>query len=102
MPAEKEPNNLASDEIFTKAGLAAYRALFREAQPGQLCAKRARLTRKSRGSPVCPNGHGRCLGPNLKLIYIVREPVGRALSQYRHQLSMRHDAGGHRLCISSA
>jgi hypothetical protein len=86
MPEVKEPDNLASDEVLTEPGLAAYRALFRDARPEQLCAEASTAYTKQPWITGVPERALRVLGPNVKLIYIMRDPVSRALSQYRHML----------------
>ncbi|MFW6060568.1 MAG: sulfotransferase [Phycisphaeraceae bacterium] len=87
MPVEKEPNNLASDEVLTDAGTAAYRELFRDARPEQCCGEASTAYTKIPWIEGVPQRAMRLLGPALKLIYIVREPVSRAVSHYHHQFA---------------
>jgi hypothetical protein len=81
--AEKEPGyfNQAAD---WRAGLADYHALYSPA-PGQLCGEASTFYTFL---PEHPGTHERLFeyNPDLKLIYVMRQPVERALSHYTHNL----------------
>ncbi|MBA4794632.1 MAG: sulfotransferase [Phenylobacterium sp.] len=80
----KEPNDLTSDRVFTPAGIRSYRALFSLARRDQLCGEASTAyTRAPRFSGVAQRARHVC-GPDLKLIYIVRDPFERAVSHYRY------------------
>ena len=83
-PFHKEPHNLCYDEVFTPRGLARYARLFHKACAGQLIGEASTGYAKL---PTIPEVAGRArqvLGPELKIIYSVREPVARALSHHFH------------------
>lgn len=81
--AEKEPGyfNQAAD---WRAGIEAYHALY-SPQPGQLCGEASTFYTFL---PEFPGTHERLFeyNPDLKLIYVMRQPVERALSHYTHNL----------------
>ncbi|MEX0884947.1 MAG: sulfotransferase domain-containing protein [Phycisphaeraceae bacterium] len=70
---------------------------FRAARPHQLCAEASTNYTKLPTFPGCAARARELLGPGLKLIYIVREPVARAVSHHHHsyingKLPRRFDA----------
>jgi hypothetical protein len=81
---DKEPHNLTRDEVLTPEGLARYGAMFDKAAPGQLCAEASTgYTKRPTHEGVAARAR-RVLGDGLRVIYIVREPVSRTLSQHYH------------------
>jgi len=84
LPPEKEPDDLIHVEIETPEGLADYAAKFAQAPSGALCGEASTAYTK------LPTYHGvaeralRVLGPELKLIYMTRDPIRRIVSQYHH------------------
>lgn len=87
MSEPKEPNFFSNDEEYAK-GLDWYRALFAEAAPGDLCGESSTHYTKL---PTYPHTVERLHGtfPDLKLIYVMRHPVDRLVSQYIHEWSQR-------------
>ena len=83
MCAEKEPNFFSNDEIYAK-GLSWYGALFESAPPGSLKGESSTHYTKL---PTYPHTVERIAQtiPNPRLIYIMRHPIGRLVSQYKHQ-----------------
>lgn len=81
--AEKEPGyfNQAGD---WRAGLAAYHALYAP-EPGQICGE-ASTFYTFFPEHLATHEHLFEYNPDLKLIYIMRQPVERALSHYTHNL----------------
>jgi len=80
----KEPNDLVSDDVLTDKGLQAYTGLFAGARPDQLCGEASTTyTREPRHTGAAARALQVC-GPNLKLIYVVRDPFERAVSHYRY------------------
>lgn len=76
----KEPEFFARDDVYAK-GLDWYRGLYAAARPGQLKGEASTLYSLS---PHFPETAARmaALRPDLKLIYVLREPVARAYSYY--------------------
>lgn len=87
-PYEKEPHSLNRDEVLSGEGLAAYGKLFEGARAEQKCGE------ASTGYTKRPNFEGaagrarRLCGADLRLIYIVRDPIERAMSQYYHRVRL--------------
>jgi hypothetical protein len=85
-PYEKEKSNLLFDEVLTPQGRREYSRLFEPARPAQLCGIAPSSYTKLPDRSGVP-GRARAIhGPGLKAIYLVREPVARAISQYRHEI----------------
>lgn len=80
LSSPKEPEFFARDEHYAK-GLEWYSKLFIEAGSEQLCCEASTLYSLS---PLFENTAGRIREsiPNVKLIYIMRDPVDRAYSYY--------------------
>ena len=84
---DKEPGNLLDDAVLTPEGRAAYRALFAAASPDQLCAEASTAYTKRPTHEGVARRARALLGEDLRLIYIMREPVARLVSQHRHELT---------------
>lgn len=84
MPARKEPNNLCEDYVLTEKGRAEYAALFEPARDGQVLGEASTAYTKLPDFPGVPERCMKVLGPGAKLIYLVRDPVKRAISHHRH------------------
>ena len=89
MPIDKEPKGLKSDEVFSAAGRHEYAAHFREARADQVCGEASTAYSRLPDVPGVPQRARQVLGPDLKVFYLVREPVARIVSQHRHE----HRAG---------
>ena len=81
--APKEPVHFAFDDVLTESGRRGYASQFSTATRGQICGA------VSSGSASLPEAQGvprrarTVLGPELKVIYLVRDPVERAVSHHR-------------------
>ncbi|GIW73806.1 MAG: hypothetical protein KatS3mg103_0328 [Phycisphaerales bacterium] len=83
-PYHKEPTNLADDRVLTPKGLAEYEALYASARPQDARGDASTgYTRLPRFADV-PRRALRVLGPDVPLIYVVREPVSRIVSHHHH------------------
>ncbi|MEM9082335.1 MAG: sulfotransferase domain-containing protein [Planctomycetota bacterium] len=89
-PIDKEPEAFNSDHILTDKGLGAYLDLFKAARPDQLCYE------ASTGYTKFPEYSGvteriRSVYADrlsqLRVIYIVRDPIKRIISQHYHEYS---------------
>jgi hypothetical protein len=87
----KEPGNLASDRVLTPRGLADYEYHFRGCPAGALAGDASTIYAKLPEAPGVPERAVRVLGDAFRVLYIVREPVSRALSQHFHELSEHRD-----------
>ena len=87
----KEPNFFSDDDQFQR-GIDWYLSLFASAQPGDLCGESSTHYTKF---PTYPNSIDRLKqhAPNVKLIYVMRHPVERLVSQYMHEWSTKKLTG---------
>lgn len=83
-PLHKEPHNLVEPSVMTDVGRAAYAKLFREARDNQMIAEASTGYTKLPRYQGVPERAKALLGPDLKVIYLVREPVSRTVSHHRH------------------
>ena len=82
LPAYKEPEILVRESAERVP--AAYAEHFRGAAPGQLCGEASTAyTKRPVFDGVAEKAHA-ILGADLKVLYIRRDPVTRALSHYKH------------------
>jgi hypothetical protein len=84
MPTRKEPHTLCDDAVLSDAGKADYAALFASARPEQICGEASTGYTKLPIRTGVPERAMQVLGPKLKLIYIMREPVSRIISHHHH------------------
>lgn len=85
MPELKEPNFFSDDDQYRR-GLDWYRDLFALAQSGDILGEASTHYTKL---PTYPDAFKRMTGalPRAKLIYIMRDPTERLVSQYIHEWS---------------
>lgn len=83
----KEPNFFSNDEIYAR-GMDWYRGLFAGAPPGALCGESSTHYTKL---PTYPRTIERMTEhvPGAKLIYVMRHPIDRLVSQYVHEWTQR-------------
>jgi hypothetical protein len=86
-PYDKEPTALAHDKVLTPEGLAEYEALFAGAKPtdarGEASTGYAKIPRFTN----VPERALRVLGPDIALLYVLREPVSRIVSHHHHNIT---------------
>lgn len=87
MSTPKEPNYFSDDAVFAQ-GQGWYEGLFAGAPAGALCGEASTHYTKL---PTYPETLDRMTAmlPELKLIYMIRNPVARAVSHYVHAWSLR-------------
>lgn len=86
-PFHKEPTALAHDKVLTPEGLAEYEALFANAKPGNVRGDASTgYTKIPRFTNVPARAH-KVLGPDITLLYILREPVSRIVSHHHHEIT---------------
>jgi hypothetical protein len=87
MSSPKEPN-FFSDEPQYAQGISWYTSLFQEANPGDLCGESSTHYTKL---PTYPKTVTRLFEhlPDVKMIYVMRHPIDRLVSQYIHQWTER-------------
>jgi len=84
IPTVKEPHTLCIDDVTTERGKEKYARLFSNVAPGQLCGEGSTGYTKLPVIKNIPERARKVLGKDLKVIYIIREPVARALSHHYH------------------
>ncbi|MBA2767691.1 MAG: sulfotransferase [Sporichthyaceae bacterium] len=84
---EKELDSLVGADILTPRGRSRYEKLFEPADPGQLLGQVSSPYAKLPDSERVVEHAERVLGDEFKVIYLVRDPVDRVVSQHRHEWS---------------
>ncbi|HZW10461.1 MAG TPA: sulfotransferase domain-containing protein [Phycisphaerales bacterium] len=87
-PLDKEPEFLCRDEVLSEDGRRRYAKLFARARADQLCAEASTAYAKRPVYEGVPARALRALGGELKVLYIVRDPVKRMASQHRHEVGV--------------
>lgn len=92
-PSDKEPGNLADDYVLRSQGRADYAALFERALPTQKCGDASTVYTKLPDIERCASRASAVLSSTAKIVYLVREPLSRAISQYKHEVGMKTISG---------
>lgn len=88
LPQDKEPETLVKFHDDRAAILADYASLFRPAKSGQLLGEASTAyTKRPDYEGVAQRAFDIC-GPDLKIIYLTREPVARIISQFKHEYGL--------------
>lgn len=82
----KEPNFFSNDEQYNQ-GIEWYLSLFAQADPDSLCGESSTHYTKLPTYPHTVERLHKHL-PDVKLIYVMRHPIDRLISQYIHEWSM--------------
>lgn len=82
VPKNKEPNFFGMDENYAK-GIDYYSSMFAEAQSDQICGEASTDYAKWPKFPESASRIAQAL-PQVKLIYVMRNPIDRAYSYYVH------------------
>ncbi len=88
-PLNKEPGDLETDAVLTPGGRAAYAKHFERARNDQLCGDASTSYAKLPDIPGVPQRAVKLLPTGFKVIYLVREPVSRTISQHYHEYTGR-------------
>jgi hypothetical protein len=92
LPRLKEPNFFSNDEQYTR-GMEWYSDLFNEAGRTDILGEASTHYTKLPTYPQTVMRMRKCL-KQPRLIYVMRDPVDRLVSQYTHQRSQREIHGG--------
>lgn len=87
MPLDKEPSNLNTDDVLTPQGLKRYAELFASKRPDQVGGEASTSYTKIPTVTGVPGRARRVLGADVRLVYLLREPVSRAISHHAHALT---------------
>jgi Sulfotransferase family len=98
MSSPKEPNFFSDDDQYAR-GWAWYESLFRQASAADLRGESSTHYTKL---PTYPRTVGRMVRdlPRLKLIYVMRHPIERLVSQYVHEVTAGRIAVGLREALT--
>ncbi len=83
-PMDKEVGAFCDEQILTTEGLERYTAYFKAARRDQICGEASTLYTKRPTYEGVAERARQVLGSDLKLLYIIREPVARAVSHHYH------------------
>lgn len=84
LPQVKEPHSLLAPDAAEPAAVRRYSLLFASARRDQICGEASTGYSKLPRSRIAVTHAQRILGSGLRLIYMVRDPVARALSHHAH------------------
>lgn len=87
LPIDKEPHRLMTDTVLAPEGRAEYASLFRRARTDQVCGEASTGYTKAPDAVGVPDRALEVLGPDTKIIYLVREPIARIRSHHHHEFS---------------
>lgn len=87
-PFDKEPECLCHDRVLTDEGRREYAEMFARAGADQLCAEASTAYTKRPVFEGVPARAMRVLGPRTRLLYVVRDPIKRIVSQHRHEVAV--------------
>lgn len=82
---DKEPHALCSEEVLTPVGLSRYAAIYQNAQPDQVrCDASTGYSKRPDFEGVAERAV-RVLPQDFKVVYVVRHPIERIVSQHHHE-----------------
>lgn len=86
MPDDKEPHCLVREDVLGRRGQRYYAGLFKAARSDQICGEASTGYTKASRFPGVVLRAKQVLRHDLKLIYLVREPVARAISHHHNEI----------------
>lgn len=86
IPYVKETGCLRYDRHLEGSGLEDYLVYFRPAKQGQVIGEASTQYTKLPDFPGVPQRARQLLGPDIRIIYLVRNPVDRIVSQHYHHM----------------
>jgi len=84
LPPEKEPEDLVDPAVETPAGRAAYARKYAACPAGALAGDASTAYAKRPTHEGVPERALKVLGPDVRIVYIIRDPIRRITSQYHH------------------
>lgn len=85
---DKEPHALCHDEVLSKEGQARYAQIYARAAANQLCIDASTGYSKRPDFQSVAERAARLLPSDFKVIYLVRHPIERIISQHYHEFSI--------------
>lgn len=86
LPRDKEPGNLCRDSVLTEKGRIEYERLFAHADSSQITGEASTYYTMLPSYAGVPERARRVLPAHARIIYLVRNPVRRAISHHYHAL----------------
>jgi hypothetical protein len=86
-PEDKEPGNLIHDDVLKPQGRRYYASLFQKAHRDQICGDASTVYSQLPDLPGVAQRARQLLPDHCKVLYVVREPVSRIISQYHHDFN---------------
>ncbi len=83
-PSVKEPHFLTDDAVLTTAGRRRYAQLFARSDESQRCGEASTGYTKLPSLPGVPRRAKQLLGTGARFVYLVRNPIDRAISHHYH------------------
>jgi hypothetical protein len=88
MPDDKEPSALCTDAILQPGELIRYQKLFSRGRGHQVVGEASTAYSMLPDVVGVPERASKLLGNDIKIIYVVRNPVSRVVSHYNHEFGM--------------
>lgn len=83
-PVDKEPNSFVDPDVLSPSGRRRLATLYARAKDDQLCGDASTAySKRPRHEGVAKRAR-EIMGPDAKIIYIVRNPIERIISQHHH------------------
>lgn len=82
---DKEPHALCHDRVLTDEGLAEYAAIYAGGAPQSLCCDASTGYAKRPDFEGAPERALRVLPEGFRVIYVIRNPIARIISQHHHE-----------------
>jgi hypothetical protein len=86
-PTVKEPEDLTSDAVLSEPGFSRYLKIFSGAPEGAWCGEASTAYTKLPEYSGAAERAKIIFGPDVKLVFIGRDPVSRLRSHYRHEVA---------------
>lgn len=87
LPTVKEPACLVDDRVLTAQGRRRYASHYDQCASHQRAGDASTNYSKLPDFPGVPGRAEKVLGSNIRILYLVRDPVQRLVSQFRHEYS---------------
>jgi hypothetical protein len=82
---DKEPNALCDEAVLTHEGISRYAAIYEQARPEQVCCDASTAYAKRPDFEGVVQRAMQVLPTDFKVIYVVRHPIQRIISQHHHE-----------------
>lgn len=89
LPNCKEPHDLLHEKVMTLSGKQRYAKLFQGCSPETVCGEASTQYTAYPFYKGVPRRARELLGPDVNLIYVVRNPILRTISHFRHAFLKR-------------